>query len=73
VVDQKNTDQVVVGSLMISLEIRLLDANGAEVWKDLRSESASFTTTRGESFRKRPAEGVRTGCPVVVAHLEKQW
>ena len=32
VVDQKNTDQVVVGSLLFSLEIRLIDAHGTALW-----------------------------------------
>ena len=73
VVDQKNTDQVVVGSLMISLEIRLLDANGTEVWKDLRSESASYTTTRGESFETARQKVFDRLARWVVAHLEKQW
>ena len=73
VVDQKNTDQVVVGSLMIALEIRLLDANGAEVWKDLRSESASFTTARGESFESARQKVFDRLARWVVAHLEKQW
>lgn len=73
VVDQKNTDQVVVGSLMISLEIRLLDANGTEVWKDQRSEAASFTTTRGESFETARRKVFDRLARWVVAHLEKQW
>ena len=73
VVDQKNTDQVVVGSLMIALEIRLLDANGAEVWKDQRAESASFTTVRGESFESARQKVFDRLARWVVAHLEKQW
>ena len=73
VVDQKNTDQVVVGSLMFSLEIRLIDAHGNEVWKDTKAESASFTLARGESFESARQKVFDRLARWVVAHLEKQW
>lgn len=72
-VDQKNTDLVVVGSLMFSLEIRLIDANGNEVWKDLRNESASFALARGESFESARQKVFDRLARWVVAHLEKAW
>jgi hypothetical protein len=72
-VDQKNTDQVVVGSLLFSLEIRLMDANGNELWKDLRVESASFTVARGESFETARQKVFARLARWVVSHLEKQW
>jgi len=73
VVDQKNTDQVVVGSLLFSLEIRLIDAHGTELWKDLRNETSSFTTSRGESFETARQKVFDRLARWVVAHLEKQW
>jgi hypothetical protein len=73
VVDQKNTDVVVVGSLMFSLEIRLIDANGNEVWKDTRAEAAAFTTARGESFESARQKVFDRLARWVVAHLEKAW
>ena len=73
VVDQKNTDLVVVSSLACSLEIRLVDANGNEVWKDLKTESASYTTARGESFESARQRVFDRLARWVVAHLEKQW
>ena len=73
VVDQKNTDLVVVGSLVFSLEIRLVDANGNEVWKDSRAESASFSAARGESFETARQKVFDRLARWVVAHLEKQW
>jgi hypothetical protein len=73
VVDQKNTDLVVVGSLMFSLEIRLIDANGNEVWKDMRAESASFALARGESFESARQKVFDRLARWVVAHLEKAW
>jgi hypothetical protein len=72
-VDQKNTDLVVVGSLMFSLEISLMDANGKEVWRDSRAESASFTTARGESFESARQKVFARLARWVVAHLEKAW
>jgi len=73
VVDQKNTDQVVVGSLLFSLEIRLIDAHGTELWKDVRNESSSFTTARGESFETARQKVFVRLARWVVSHLEKQW
>lgn len=73
VVDQRNTDIVIVGSLLFSLEIRLLDANGNEVWRDARSESASFTAARGETFETAREKVFYRLAMWVVAHLEKAW
>jgi hypothetical protein len=73
VVDQKNTDQVVVGSLLFSLEIRLIDAHGTELWKDVRNESSSYTVARGESFETARQKVFDRLARWVVAHLEKQW
>ena len=72
-VDEKITDKVVVSSLMFALEIRLLDANGNEVWKDSRAETASFTAARGESFESARQKVFDRLARWVVAHLEKQW
>jgi hypothetical protein len=72
-VDQKNTDQIVVGSLVISLEIRLIDANGGEVWKDHRTESASITAQRGETFESARQKVFDKLSRWVVSHLEKEW
>ena len=73
VVDQKITDQVVVSSLMFSLEIRLLDANGNELWKDARVETAPFAMARGESFESARQKVFDRLARWVVTHLEKQW
>ena len=73
VVDQKNTDQVVVGSLLFSVEIRLIDAHGTELWKDVRNETSSYTTARGESFETARQKVFDRLARWVVAHLEKQW
>jgi len=72
-VDQKNTDLVIVGSLLFTLEIRLIDANGNDVWKDSRSDSASFTAARGESFESARQKVFARLARWVVSHLEKQW
>jgi len=64
---------VVVGSLLFSLEIRLIDAHGTELWKDIRNETSSFTTSRGESFETARQKVFDRLARWVVAHLEKQW
>ncbi len=72
-VDEKGTDQVLVGSLVMSLEIRLIDGNGTEVWKDVRAESSSFTAARGETFETARQKVFDKLSRWVVSHLEKQW
>lgn len=72
-VSQKNTDLTLVGSLLFSVEIRLIDANGNEVWKDHRIETASFTEARGESFETARQKVFDRLARWVVSHLEKQW
>jgi hypothetical protein len=72
-VDQKGTDQVLVGSLLFTVEIRLLDANGTELWKDVRSESASFTGARGENFESARQQVFYRLARWVVTHFQKSW
>lgn len=72
-VDQKNTDQVVVGSLVMTLEIRLIDANGTELWKDVRTETSSITAQRGETFETARQKVFNRLSRWVVSHLEKEW
>jgi hypothetical protein len=72
-VDQKNTDQIVVGSLVMTLEIRLIDANGTELWKDIRTESSSITAERGETFETARQKVFNRLSRWVVSHLEKEW
>jgi TolB-like protein len=72
-VDEKGTDQVLVGSLVLSLEIRLIDANGNELWKDRRAETASYTAARGENFETARQKVFDKLARWVVSHLEKQW
>ena len=72
-VDQKTTDQVVVGSLLFNVEIRLIDANGNELWKHARTEQVSFTTARGESFETARQRVFDRLARWVASHLEKQW
>jgi hypothetical protein len=72
-VNQRKTDDIIVGSVNFSVEIRLIDANGNEVWKDHRVETASFTEARGESFETARQKVFDRLARWVVAHLEKQW
>lgn len=72
-VDQKNTDQVLVGSLSLTLEIRLIDANGTELWKDVKTEAASITAQRGETFETTRQKVFDRLARWTVSHLEKQW
>lgn len=73
VVDERNTDDILVGSLYFTLEIRLLGANGQEIWRDKRSESASFTRERGETFETARQKVFDRLARWVVTHFEKDW
>ncbi len=64
---------VVVGSLSIRLQIRLVNADGKDVWKDERTEAASFTSRRGQTFESARAEAYDRLARWVVAHFEKEW
>lgn len=73
VVDEKSTDEVLVGSLALRLEISLHTADGREVWKDVRTEAASFTRERGESFETARRKVFDQVARWVVTHFEKEW
>jgi hypothetical protein len=72
-VDQKNTDQTVVSSLTMTLEIRLIDQSGNELWKDIHTESSSITPQRGETFDSVRQKVFNRLSRWVVSHLEKEW
>lgn len=72
-VDLKNTDQILVGSLTMTLEIRLIDANGSELWKDVRTEGSSISAQRGETFESARQKIFDRLARWVVSHLEKEW
>jgi len=72
-VTQKGTDQTVVSSVRFSIEIRLIDANGSEIWKDRKIEQSSFTTARGENFETARQKVFDRLARWVVSRLEKQW
>ncbi len=72
-VDERSTDEILVGSLHLTLEIRMLGANGQELWRDKRSESASFTRERGETFETARQKTFDRLARWVVTHFEKDW
>ena len=72
-VDLKNTDQILVGSLSMTLEIKLIDSNGTEIWKDTRTEGSSITAQRGETFESARQKVFDRLARWVVSHLEKEW
>lgn len=73
VVDERNTDNVLVGSLLITVEIRLVGPDGREVWADRRSEAASFTRDRGETFETARQKAFDRLARWILVHFEKDW
>lgn len=68
---EQNTQ--VVGSLAVRVEIRLLNLEGRELWRDERTESVSFTSVRGQTFDTARMEAYNRIARWVVAHFEKEW
>jgi hypothetical protein len=73
VVDEANTDNVVVGSLAMTVEIRMIGPDGRELWSDRRAESASFTQSRGETFETARQKTFDRLARWVLTHFEKDW
>jgi hypothetical protein len=74
VVDQAKTDVVLVGSLQFQVEVWLLDnRTGGTVWKESRTETASFAAARGESFQSARQEVLDRLARWVVTRFEKEW
>jgi len=72
-VDQKNTDDTIVSSVLFHVEVRLIDAQGNELWKESRIEQAAFSTQRGESNETARQRVFDRLARWVVSRLEKQW
>ena len=68
-----NLDVVVVGSVSLRVEIRLMSADGREIWKDERTDSVTFTSRRGQTFDSARFEAFDRMARWVVAHFEKEW
>jgi len=73
VVDQVDTDQLLVGSLTVRLEISLTGADGRERWRDERLERVTFTPSRAEGFETARREAFDRLARWVVSHFEKEW
>lgn len=63
----------VVGSLALRVQIRLLNRDGKELWKDDRTESVSFSSRRGQTFESARMEAFDRIARWVVSHFEKEW
>ena len=70
---EDDLDQVTVGSLRYRVEIRLIDREGKERFKRARTESASFTTARGESEASARAAVFDRLARWTVSQFEKEW
>jgi hypothetical protein len=71
VTQQQNTE--VVGSLAVRVEIRLVNRDNRELWKDERTETVSFTSFRGQTIDTARMEAYNRIARWVVAHFEKEW
>jgi hypothetical protein len=72
-VDERNTDVILVGSLAFLVEIRLIGPDGSEVWRDRRSEAVSYTQARGETFETARQQVFDRLARWVLTHFEKDW
>lgn len=72
VVDQVDTDQVLVGSLSVRMEITITGPEGVER-RDERTEKVTYTPSRAESFETARREAFDRLARWVVTHFEKDW
>ena len=72
VVDQVDTDEVIVGSLVVRLEITITGPDGRER-RDERTERIPYTPSRAESFETARREAFDRLTRWVVVHFEKDW
>jgi hypothetical protein len=66
-------DRVVVGSVSLRVEIRLVNADGREIWKDERTNVVTYASQRGQTFDSARFEAFDKMARWVVAHFEKEW
>ena len=67
------TDVILVGSLQFRVEIRLVDSNGEERWRDSRTETVSFVSARAETFDSARQEVFDRLARWAVSRFEKEW
>ena len=72
-VDQRDTDQTLVSSVLVRVEAVLLDAEGKERWREERVERVSFTPTRSESFLTARQEAYDRLARWIVTKFEREW
>lgn len=73
IVDEVDTDQVLVSSLTVRLQISLTEGDGRELWRDERLERVTFTPSRSEGFETARREAFDRLARWVVSHFEKEW
>lgn len=67
------TDEVLVGSLSVRLEIELSDGRGEILWKDSKVETVSWSGGRGESPDTARREVFDRLARWILTHFEKEW
>lgn len=72
IVDQVETDALLVGSLSVRLEITISGADGRER-RDERTERVTYTPSRAESFETARREAFDRLARWIVTHFEKDW
>jgi hypothetical protein len=73
VVDQVDTDDTIVGSLTVRLEIVLTGPDGRERWRDERTERVTYVPSRAESFETARREAFDRLARWILTHFEKDW
>lgn len=73
VVDQVDTDQALVSSLTLRIEVWLSTADGRERWREGRLERVVYTPSRSESFETARREALDRLARWIAARFEKEW
>jgi hypothetical protein len=72
-VSETDTDRTLVSSVLLKVEVSLVDAAGKERWRDERTERVSFTPSRSESFRSARQEAYDRIARWIVSKFEREW
>ena len=73
VVDQVDTDETIVGSLTVRLEVVLTAPDGRERWREERVERVTYVPSRAESFETARREAFDRLARWILTHFEKDW
>jgi hypothetical protein len=72
-VSETDTDRTLVSSVLLKVEVFLVNAEGKEQWRAERTERVSFTPSRSETFLSARQEAYDRIARWIVTKFERDW